>query len=142
MEKYLRLVIQTPYKQLVDLSDVEKVLFPSTEGFLTLLPGHAPLVAAVSTGVLIYTQSSVSGFVKVAGGVVDVSTQSCIFLVDVAEEAAQIDLERAKRALERAESRLAAKELGNIDMARAQAARDRAKARIEAALLHQQSKEL
>jgi len=140
VEKLLRLVVQTPSKQLVDMSDVQHVLCPSTEGFMTLLPGHAPLWAAVATGVLVYTRGNMSGFIKVAGGVVEVSPERCTFLVDVAEEAAHIDLERAKRALERAEGRLAAKELSNIDVARAQAARDRAKARIEAALLHQQSR--
>ncbi|WP_186646385.1 ATP synthase F1 subunit epsilon [Fluviispira vulneris] len=132
----MRVVILTPSKRLLDLSGVSELYFPSEHGALGVLPGHAPMVTAVGTGVVLYSQNDVSGFFKVAGGVAEITGTSVNLLVDVGEEAATIDLDRAKRSLERAEGRLAAKELGNVDVKRAEGSRARALARIEAVNLH------
>lgn len=132
----MRVVILTPYKRLLDLSDVSEIYFPIDHGTVGVLPGHAPMVTAVGTGVVIYTQNEVSGFYKVSGGVAEISGASVTLLVDVGEDAATIDIERAKNALERAQNRLTAKATEHIDMKRAEAARSRALARIEASELY------
>ncbi len=132
----MRVVILTPYKRLLDLSDVSEIYFPIDHGTVGVLPGHAPMVSAVGTGVVIYTQNEVSGFYKVSGGVAEISGASVTLLVDVGEDAATIDIERAKNALERAQNRLTAKATEHIDMKRAEAARSRALARIEASELY------
>ncbi len=132
----MRVVILTPYKRLLDLSDVSEIYFPIDHGTVGVLPGHAPMVSAVGTGVVIYTQNEVSGFYKVSGGVAEISGASVTLLVDVGEDAATIDIERAKNALERAQNRLSAKATEHIDMKRAEAARSRALARIEASELY------
>ncbi|KAB8030880.1 ATP synthase F1 subunit epsilon [Fluviispira multicolorata] len=132
----MRVVLLTPSKRLLDLSGVSELYFPSEHGAVGVLPGHAPMVTAVGTGVVLYSQNDVSGFFKVAGGVAEITCSSVTLLVDVGEEATTIDLDRAKRALERAEGRLAAKELGNVDVKRAETSLARAQARIEAVELH------
>ncbi|MES2613857.1 MAG: ATP synthase F1 subunit epsilon [Bdellovibrionota bacterium] len=136
-QESIHFVLLTPNQKLLDEKNVTEIYFPAECGVIGVLPGHAPMVTAVHTGVVIYSQKNVSGFFKVTGGVAEISESSVTLLVDVGEEASNIDLERAKRALERAEGRLAAKDLGNIDTKRAEAAKARAKARIEAAALYQ-----
>lgn len=133
----MRVVILTPYKRLLDLSGVTELYLPIDSGVIGVLPGHAPMVAAVGTGVVVYTQYDNSGFFKVAGGVAEITGGSVTLLVDVGEDAAQIDVERAKNSLERAQNRLVAKASEHIDIERAEAARLRALARIEASELHQ-----
>ncbi|MGY3803137.1 ATP synthase F1 subunit epsilon [Pigmentibacter ruber] len=132
----MRVVILTPYKRLLDLSGVTEIYFPIDHGTIGVLPGHAPMVSAVGTGVVVYTQNEVAGFYKVSGGVAEISGSSVTLLVDVGEDASTIDLDRAKNALARAQNRLAAKASDSIDMKRAEAARARALARIEAVELH------
>lgn len=132
----MRVVILTPYKRLLDLSGVSEIYFPIDHGTIGVLPGHAPMVSAVGTGVVIYTQNEVSGFYKISGGVAEISESSVTLLVDVGEDAAVIDVARAKSALERAQNRLVAKAAEHIDVKRAEAARLRALARIEAAELY------
>jgi F-type H+-transporting ATPase subunit epsilon len=133
MTEHMRVVVLTPNKRLLDVSGVSELYFPTDSGTIGVLPGHAPLITVVGTGSLIYTQENVSGIFSIAGGVADVSGYLVTLMVDIAEEASQIDLERAQRALERAQARLAAKELSNIDVKRAEAALQRAEARIASA---------
>ena len=132
----MRVVILTPYKRLLDLSGVTELYLPIESGVIGVLPGHAPMVAAVGTGVVVYTQNDSSGFFKVAGGVAEITGGSVTLLVDVGEDAAQIDVDRAKSSLERAQGRLDANTSEHIDVKRAEAARLRALARIEASELH------
>ena len=110
----MRVVILTPYKRLLDLSGVTELYLPIENGIIGVLPGHAPMVSAVGTGVVVYSQNNVSGFFKVAGGVAEITGASATLLVDVGEDAAQIDVERAKSSLERALNRLAAKAAGQL----------------------------
>ncbi len=132
----MRVVILTPNKRLLDLSGVTELYLPIDSGVIGVLPGHAPMVAAIGTGVVVYTQNEFSGFYKVAGGVAEITGGLVTLLVDVGEDAAQIDFERAKKSLERAQNRLVAKASDHIDVKRAEAARLRAQARIEAYDLH------
>jgi F-type H+-transporting ATPase subunit epsilon len=135
MNESIHFVILTPSKKVLDEKEVAEVYFPTTHGVVGIMPGHAPMITAVGTGVVLYSQKNVSGFVKVAGGLAEVYGDTVILLTDIGEEASNIDVERAKRSLERAEARLAAKDLGNVDVKRAQAAKARAQARIHAAEL-------
>ena len=133
----IHLVILTPNKKLVDELHVAEVFFPTETGRVGILPDHAAMVTAVGTGVVSYLQKNVSGFLKVAGGVAEVCDNTLTLLVDTGEVASNIDVDRAKRALERAEGRLAAKDLGNVDVKRAQKSKERAFARLQTAELYQ-----
>lgn len=138
----MRFVILTPNKKLLDIPNVEEVIIPGESGLLGILPNHAPLVTTIKYGVIIYTIGNTSGIYRVSGGVANILDDTVTVCVDVCEEAASIDVERAKSALERAEARLSSREpMNNLDLERAENAKLRAKSRLEASELYSQSKD-
>ena len=128
----IRLEVAVPNAQVLD-QDTVSVQLPLVTGYLGVLPGHSPLLAEVGTGVLTFVQPDGSEtLLAVDGGAVEVLPDKVRVLADKAEQATEIDAERAQQALERANERLA---LGSIeiDVARAQKAVARAQARLAAA---------
>jgi F-type H+-transporting ATPase subunit epsilon len=103
-------------------------------GDIAFLPGHAPFVGALGTGILTIRPAGGGADEKVAvhGGFVEVSgsaeSSTVTVLSDVAELASQIDVERARQAKERAEAALRGEHDGD-----AEAALRRAHVRLEAA---------
>ena len=130
MEKSLKLEIVTPDK-LVLSEDVDYVGAPGYEGEFGVLPSHIPFLSALQIGNLYFKKSGKSHFVFVSGGFADVSGDKVTILAESAEKAEDIDIERARKAKERAEQRLA-QQKEKIDYIRAQAALHRALARIRA----------
>jgi F-type H+-transporting ATPase subunit epsilon len=123
----------------VDVVSPERVLYSgeadmlvcrTSEGEIAFLPGHVPFLGALGIGVVrSLLPERGEQAVAVHGGFVEVSNDRVIVLSDVAELAEQIDVERARRAKQRAEERLAA-EPEDED---AQAALLRADTRLEVA---------
>jgi len=130
-ELYLELV--TPERVLVS-QKVETVVAPGSLGEFGVLPGHIPFLSGIVPGELRFTADGKSEHFAVTTGFAEVSENKISVLVDAAERAVEIDVERARRAMERARERLA-KERGtpDIDFERAQAALQRAIARIRVA---------
>lgn len=126
----IHLEIVTPDRHVVHDS-VTAVTVPGQEGYLGILPGHAPLLSLLKVGELSYTKESVTHFVAVNWGFVEVLPDRVIILAQTAERAEEIDLERAKRAKQRAEERLGKVTAADIDFERARAALARALARIQ-----------
>jgi len=76
-------------------------------GDIAFLTGHAPFVGALDIGqVTVRPPEGSDDHVAVHGGFVEVSNDHVTILSDVAEVASQIDVERARRAQERAEAAL------------------------------------
>ena len=111
--------------------EVEFVVLPGGAGELGILPNHSPLIAGLDIGVLRYTLNGVIKRVAIAGGFVEVVSNSAIVLADTAELSEDIDLARAESAKERAVKRLASS-ANEIDLRRAEYALRRASARINA----------
>jgi F-type H+-transporting ATPase subunit epsilon len=109
------------------------VSLPGKEGYLGILPGHAPLLSELKAGELSYTQDDATHYVAVSWGFAEVLPDRVIVLVHTSERAEEIDRERAQRARQRAEERLGKISDTEIDRERAQAALERAMARLEAA---------
>ena len=130
-ELYLELV--TPERVLVS-QKVETVVAPGSLGEFGVLPGHIPFLSGIVPGELRFTADGKTEHFAVTTGFAEVSENKISVLVDAAERAVEIDVERARRAMERARERLA-KERGtpDIDFERAQAALQRAIARIRLA---------
>ena len=99
-------------------------------GDIAFLPGHAPFVGALGTGVLTIRPSAGGQDEKVAvhGGFVEVSNNTVTILSDVAELSSQIDVNRAREAQQRAEQALRQEQ-----DAETEAALRRAHVRLEAA---------
>ena len=128
----IQLTVAVPDHQVLD-AEVTSVQFPLTTGYIGILPGHAPLLAEVGTGVLTY---DVAGrpdqHLAIDGGAVEVLPDRVRILAGKAERAEEIDEERARKALRRADERLQLSSL-EIDVDRAQKAIERARSRIDVA---------
>ena len=127
----LFLEVVTPESILVS-QEVASVVAPGTEGEFGVLPGHIPFLSGIVPGELRYDTDSAKEHMAVSTGFVEVSKNRVSVLVDSAESASDIDVERARSALERARERLK-KERGreDIDFARAEIALKRALARLK-----------
>lgn len=131
MSKKITMEVVTP-ERVVIREQVDSLVVPAAEGYLGVLPGHAPIVAQLGIGVLSYKQEGKEATAAVSGGFMEVAGDKAVLLADTAELAGEIDVERAKRSKERAEERLA-KRGADLDVARAEAALRRAMARLKAA---------
>jgi F-type H+-transporting ATPase subunit epsilon len=126
----IHLTIVTPDRKVTD-AQVDEVILPGSEGYLGVLPGHAPLLTALKVGEISYRQGSEWHFIAVAWGFVEVLGDRVSVLADVAERAEDIDLERAKQALARAEERL--QKGADLDWDRARASLEKAVVRVKVA---------
>ncbi len=124
----INLTVVTPERALIE-AEVDQVQVPGLGGYLGLLPSHAPLFSELAIGELSYTQEGQSHSLALARGFVEISNDTVRVLADVAEPAADIDIERATRAHQRAEERIS-NGGDEIDYPRAQAALERAAIRI------------
>jgi F-type H+-transporting ATPase subunit epsilon len=107
--------------------EAERVIARTTEGELGVLPGHAPLLGQLADGGVVTIRVAGGEDVVVAahGGFLSVSDQGVSILAETAEISTEIDVERAREALRRAES--------EGDDPEAIAAARRAQSRLQAA---------
>ena len=131
----IRLDIVTP-DRLVAHGAVTAVTIPGKNGYLGILPGHAPLLTELAPGDLEYTSGGVPHALAVNWGFAEVLGDRVIVLAQSAERAEEIDLERAEKAKVRAEERLKRFDDPQVDMERARKSLARAMARLEAAHKH------
>ena len=103
MADTLRLIVATPERQLVDES-VSRVELPGKNGYLGILPEHAPLLSELGAGVLSYDSDAQERFLAVDGGFVEVLDNQVRVLAERAEFGININLEQARRALDDAQS--------------------------------------
>jgi len=125
----MELIIVTPTRQLVRTRTSE-VTLPGANGYLGILPGHAPLMTELGIGELTYQGASQGAPLAIVRGFSEVLPDRVTVLAETAELAAEIDLERAEAAKARAEKRLAAG-AADIDWDRASVALQRALIRIQ-----------
>lgn len=127
----LQLEIITPNK-ISYKGDVQAVTVPGTLGSFQILYNHAPIISTFEIGVIkVEISNNEKIFFATSGGTVEVLNNNIRILADSLEAVESIDIERAKRALERANQRLAEKGSENIDVKRAEAALARAMNRIK-----------
>ncbi len=131
MADKINLEVLTPEK-LALKETVDEVIVPGLDGELGILPNHTPLISQLKTGVLNYRQGNDRKQLLVSGGFVEVLADRVSVLSDVAEKPEEIDVERAQRAKDRAEKRLASKS-EDIDLARADLKLQRSLVRIQLA---------
>jgi F-type H+-transporting ATPase subunit epsilon len=127
----LELEIVTPAGVVVR-ETVDEVEAPGVEGHFGVLPGHRPFMSQLRAGELRYRTGKENHYVAVHWGFAEVLPHKVTVLVETAELAEDIDLQRAETAKRRAEERL--KQFGTAyDMESARAEMDSAQARLEAA---------
>ncbi|KHK02008.1 F0F1 ATP synthase subunit epsilon [Desulfovibrio sp. TomC] len=133
MARTFALEIVTP-DRLVLAKTVESVTATGVAGEFTALPLHVPFLTALSIGSFGYRVAGKTEYVFVSGGFADVSPEKVLILAEAAELPEEIDLDRARKARDRAEARLAVERQEAVDYTRAKAALQRAMARMK---LHQ-----
>jgi len=133
MAEQIRLEVVTP-KGAVVKEDVDIVNAPGFGGDFGVLANHAPFLSTIKIGLLTYEQGNQRETLMISGGFCEVSNNKITFLVESAEFGRQVDVDRAMRAKERAEKRLAgaAQHDETINRTRAEASLQRALARIKA----------
>jgi F-type H+-transporting ATPase subunit epsilon len=131
MADVLQLEIVTP-ERLVEKDTIEEIQIPGKNGYLGILPGHAPLITELGVGEITYKADGMDYHVAVAWGFAEVLPDRVTVLAETAERAEDIDVERARKAKERAEERLRSAG-GEVDYQRALVALQRADSRIEVA---------
>ena len=132
MAEKLQLEMVTPYRKVLS-EQVDEVTAPGTIGEFGLLPGHTPLLTTLNIGELSYVQDGKIYHVAVNWGYVEVENNTVTVLVETAELADQIDLERARIALGRAEEALKTLDSEDKQFKVMEAALQRAMIRIQVA---------
>jgi F-type H+-transporting ATPase subunit epsilon len=131
MADVLQLEIVTP-ERLVEKDTIQEIQIPGKNGYLGILPGHAPLITELGVGEITYKADGMDYHVAVAWGFAEVLPDRVTVLAETAERAEDIDVERAGKAKERAEERLRSAS-GEVDYQRALVALQRANSRLEVA---------
>ena len=129
--------IVTPEKIFYE-GEVASLIAPGSEGYLGVLTDHAPLITGLVPGKLtVKDERNQEVNFGISAGFMEVFKNQVTILADSIEFVKDIDVDRAKKALERAKQRLRSKEK-EIDIPRAMAAMKRAENRI---YLHEELRE-
>jgi len=126
----IELEVVTPERHVLH-ETVEWIEMPGKEGYLGILPGHAPLITELGVGVLTYRKGSETKYLTVIQGYAEVLPDRTIVLAELAERAEEIDVPRTQAAAERAKGELT--HAKDQDWERASYALQRALARLQAA---------
>ncbi len=132
----LALSIVTAERTILSREDVQRLVVPASEGQITVLPSHAPLMTSLGYGALTAYCPGEIIVMAVFGGFLQVAHDQVIILADAAERPDQIDEQRAEAARDRAVRRIAGELVGGeqqLDLARARLALARATTRLRIA---------
>ena len=134
MAQNIKLEVVTPEKAVVN-EDAKIVVAPGNQGEFGVLPGHTTFLTTLKTGTLRYTDANdQEHYIFVSGGFAEALPDKVTVLAESAERRRDIDIARAKAAIERAEKRLAEQRLKEVlDFTRAKAALERALQRLNLA---------
>jgi len=126
----LTLEIVTPAKTAFS-GEIKSITVPGTKGRFQVLRNHAPIISTLDIGMIkVDLPDGKENYYSSAGGTIEVLDNKVIVLADSIELVSEIDEERALKAMQRAEERLAEKK-SDINIVRAQAALARANNRIQ-----------
>ena len=126
MAESLQLEIVTPEKLIVrDTAD--EVQIPGRNGYIGVLPGHAPLITELGAGEISYRSSGQLHRFSMAWGFAEILPDRVTLLAETVEPADEIDVKRAQESRSKAEESLQAaqseedcgKYLGKIERAQA-----------------------
>ena len=132
MAEQMQLEIVTPDKILVT-EQVDLLVAVGVEGEFGVLAGHIPFLTSLQIGEVYYKKGTTTEYLALSGGYAEVLPDKVTILAEAAEKARDIDVDRARRALERAQERLRQAKMEELDHARAEAALARAMLRLKIA---------
>jgi F-type H+-transporting ATPase subunit epsilon len=107
MAETIELQVATPERELVR-ERVSEVQAPAKDGYVGILPGHAPLLSVLGAGALSYAVGSRRHFLAVEGGFLEVLPDQVRVLANLAERGEDIDVQQARAGLATAQDQVAA----------------------------------
>lgn len=110
----IKLEIVTPERRIVD-AEVDSVTVPTASGEAGIMPNHAPLISVLKPGILTYSIKGSASRLAVSSGFVEVNSDRVSVLVDTAETADEINIEKARADREAAEKAYAAVASGSLE---------------------------
>lgn len=123
--------------------EADIVVLPGMEGQLGILPKHAPVLTALTYGIITLRLKGSEQYFTVAGGIAEVLPDKVTVLADAAENVEEIDIERAIKARERAEERLKLITTSDADRyLRVSSALKRSNLRLQAAQKYRRSSKI
>ncbi len=129
--KEIYIEIITPSKS-VYKGEIKSLTVPGTSGNFQVLFNHAPILSTFEIGKIKLSDTNDKEIeYATSGGTVEVNDNKILILADSVETAEEIDIERAKKAIERAKERLATRGKGDVDILRAELALQRAVNRMK-----------
>jgi F-type H+-transporting ATPase subunit epsilon len=128
----IELQVVTPARHVLQ-ETVQSVEIPGKEGYLGVLPGHAPLITELGIGILAYRKGAETRYLTIINGYAEVLPDRVIVLAELSERAEEIDIARTREAQERAQAALAKISSGDPDWQHASSALARAMVRLQAA---------
>ena len=131
MASTFELEIVTPEKMVVK-ETAEEMQLPGKNGYLGILPGHAPLITELGVGEITYRNGGQTHHLAVAWGFAEVLPDKVTVLAETAENPQEIDISRAEKAKQKAEQKLKSGS-PDVDYQQEGAALKRAETRIEVA---------
>ena len=132
MAKKFKTEIVTP-ERLVFSEEIESLIIPAERGYLGVLAGHAPLLCTLKPGEVTIRGDKGDLHFATSGGFMEVTPGKAVLLTESAEDVGQIDVARAEESKKRAQERLAIAAGKDMDKDRARAALERAQNRLKLA---------
>lgn len=129
--EYLNIEIATP-AQKRSVGEARSCSAPGVLGGFQVLPNHAAFISELTIGEVKIEIGEKTEYYAISGGFLEVLNNRVLLLLESAEAAEEIDVQRAEQARQRAEKRLQSRD-PSIDIARAQAALARALNRLKVA---------
>ena len=133
----MQLEVVTPSRKMLEVA-VESVTLPGSEGELGILPEHIPLVTTLHTGVLSYSSNGETRVLAVHWGYAQVEASRVSVLVELAESADEIDVDRARSAETRARETLSGISVSGENWEAEQQRLTKYEAKFKRALVRQQ----
>lgn len=127
----IELQMVTPERHILS-EEVDSLEMPGKDGYLGILPGHAPLITELGVGILTYHKGGETRLLTVMHGYAEVLPDRVIVLAETAERAEEIDVARARAALDRAKADLPKAGSTEADWDLSNAAIQRAEVRLQA----------
>lgn len=126
----------------IEVATPERLLFreqairaqiPAEDGYIGVLPDHAPLLSCLGIGAMTFTTPADHRYsMAIKGGFLEIRDNTVRVLTDEAEKSQEIDTTKAEKDLKQANDEMLTPALG-IDIASALTAARHAQAKIEAA---------
>lgn len=128
----IELQVVTPQRHVLQ-ETVLAIEIPGKEGYLGILPGHAPLITELGIGILAYRTASATRYLTVIEGYAEVLPDRVIVLAEISEKAEEIDVNRTRVAHDRAQAALQQHGIGTEEWHAERQAIERAIVRMGAA---------